>query len=70
MTKAQHKSPREVLDETATSIKKLFLDLENGQLDGRPIAAAEIRTIASRLQGHVEDLLAASKSLRGAKAER
>jgi hypothetical protein len=70
MTKAQHKNPREVLDETTTSIKKLFLDLENGQMEGRPITAAEIRTIASRLQGHVEDLLAASKSLRDEKSER
>jgi hypothetical protein len=70
MTKAPRKNPREVLDETATSIKKLFLELENEQMDGRPITAAEIQTIARQLQGHVEDLLAASKSLRDEKPGR
>ncbi|HTB88676.1 MAG TPA: hypothetical protein VK743_12010 [Steroidobacteraceae bacterium] len=70
MTKAQHKDPREVFDETATSIRKLFLELENGQMEGRPITAAQIQTIAGRLQGHVEDLLAASRSLRDEKPER
>jgi hypothetical protein len=70
MTKTQHKDPRRVLDETATSIKKLVLDLENREIEGRHITATEIQTIASRLQGHVEDLLAASRSLRDEKPER
>jgi hypothetical protein len=70
MTKAQHKNHRKVLDETATSIKKLVLDLENREMEGRPITATEIQTIAGRLQGHVEDLLAASRSLRDEKSER
>ena len=68
MTKAQHKDPRKVLDETATSINKLVLELENREIEGRPITATEIQTIAGRLQGHVEDLLAASMSLRDEKS--
>jgi len=39
-------------------------------MEGRPITAAQIQTIAGRLQGHVEDLLAASRSLRDEKPER
>jgi hypothetical protein len=70
MTKAQHKNSRQILDETATSISKLVLDLENREIEGRPITATEIQMIASRLQGHIEELLAASRSLRDEKSER
>jgi hypothetical protein len=63
MTKTAHKDPRKVLDETASSIKKLLLDLESREIDGRPITATEIQAIAGRLRGHLEDLLAASSSL-------
>jgi hypothetical protein len=70
MTKAPHKDPGKVLDETATSIKKLVQDLENRETAGPPITSTEIQTIASRLQAHVEDLLAASRSLRNEKPER
>ena len=64
MNKTPHKDPRKVLDETATSIRKLVLDLENREMEGRPVTATEIQTIASQLQVHVEDLLAASRNLR------
>lgn len=64
MTETKHNSHRRVLDETASSIKKLVLDLENREMEGRPMTAGEIKAIASRLQLHVEDLLAASRGLR------
>ena len=67
MSKTHPKDPREVLDETATSIRKLVLDLENREMEGRAVTAREIQTIASRLQVHVEDLLAASRNLRDEK---
>jgi hypothetical protein len=70
MTKEQQSDSRKVLDETATSIKKLVLDLEKREFEGRPVTAGEIQSIASRLQGHVEALLAASRSLREEKSER
>jgi hypothetical protein len=70
MTTAQHKNPRKLLDETATSINKLVLDLENREMEGHPVTANEIQTIASQLQAHVEDLLAAAKSLRDEKSGR
>src|ERR1700723_283161 len=70
MTKTEHKDHRKILDETATSIKKLVLDLENRETEGRPINATEIQLIASRLQVHVEDLLAASRGLRDEKSEK
>jgi hypothetical protein len=69
MTTTPHKEPRKVLDETATSIRKLVLDLENREMEGRPVTTSEIQTIASQLQAHVEDLLAASRSLRDEKSE-
>ena len=69
MTKTPHKDPRNVLDETATAIRKLVLDLENREMEGRPVTTTEIQTIASQLQAHVEDLLAASRSLRDEKSE-
>ena len=69
MTKTPDKDPRKVLDETATSIRKLVLDLENREMEGRPVTTTEIQTIASQLQAHVEDLLAASRSLRDEKSE-
>lgn len=70
MTKTEHQRHRKVLEETATSIKKLVLDLENREIEGRPINATEIQMIASRLQVHVEDLLAASRGLRDEKTEK
>jgi hypothetical protein len=70
MTKTEHEDHRKILDETATSIKKLVLDLETREMEGRPITATEIQTIAGRLQVHVEDLLAASRSLRDEKSEK
>jgi hypothetical protein len=63
----RNKDPRKVLDETATSIRKLVLDLENREMEGRAVSAREIQTIAGRLQVHVEDLLAASRNLRDEK---
>ena len=64
MSKTHHKDPRAVLDETAISIRKLVLDLETLEMEGRPVTAREIQTIAGQLQMHVEDLLAASRNLR------
>jgi hypothetical protein len=69
MTKAHDKDARKALDETATSIRQLVLDLENREIEGRRVTATEIQSIASRLQAHVEDLLAASRSLRDEQAE-
>ena len=62
MTQAKQE-PRKNLDEIATSIRKLVLELENREIDGRPMTATEIQAIAGRLRGHVEDLLAASRSV-------
>jgi hypothetical protein len=62
MTQAKQE-PRKNLDEIATSIRKLVLELENREIDGRPMTATEIQAIAGRLRGHVEELLAASRSL-------
>lgn len=70
MIKTPRNDHRRVLDETATSIRTLVRDLENRETEGRPITASEIQSIASRLQIHVEDLLAASRSLREDKSER
>ena len=70
MAKTQHNDPRKVLDETANSISKLVLELENREIEGRPITSSEIQTMADRLHVHVEDLLAASRSLRDAKSGR
>jgi hypothetical protein len=70
MTTAQHKNPRKLLDETATSINKLVLDLENREMEGQAVTAKEIQAIANQLQAHVEDLLAAAKSLRDEKSGR
>jgi hypothetical protein len=67
MDKTHPKDPRKVLDETATSIRKLVLDLENREMEGRPVTRTEIQTMASQLQVHVEDLLAASRNLRDEK---
>jgi hypothetical protein len=69
MTETNPNNHRRVLDETATSIKKLVLDLENSEMDGQPITASEIKAIASQLQIHVEDLLAASRNLRNERPE-
>jgi hypothetical protein len=69
MTKTHARNPRKVLDETATSIRKLVLDLENRELEGRPVTATEIQSIASQLQVQVEILLSASRGLREEKSE-
>ncbi len=69
MTKTQLNDHRKVLDETATSIKQLVLQLDAREMEGRLITATEIQKIASQLQGHVKDLLAASRGLRGEKSE-
>ncbi len=62
MTKT-NRSPRNALDSIAASIKKLSLYLESSEIEGRQLTATEVHTIASKLQTHVEELLAASKSL-------
>jgi hypothetical protein len=69
MTKTLNKDARRALDETATSIKKLVIDLENRETEGRRLTATEIQTIAGQLQAHVENLLTASRSLRDEKPE-
>lgn len=69
MPETKHNNHRRVLDETASSIKELILHLETRETEGRPMTAGEIKAIASRLQIYVEDLLAASGSLRGEKPE-
>ena len=69
MVKRNQRNLDKVLDETATSIKKLVRDLENRERMGDVVTAAEIRKIASQLQAHVENLLAASSSLRAVKSE-
>jgi hypothetical protein len=70
MTKPDQRDPSRVLDDTATSIKKLVQDLENRETEGAIVTATEIRKIAGQLQAHVEELLAASKTLRAVKSER
>ena len=64
MVKPDHRDPGKVLEETATSIRNLIQDLENREMQGAVVTAAEIRKIAGKLQAHVEVLLAASNSLR------
>jgi hypothetical protein len=64
MVKPDHGDPGKVLEETATSIRNLIQDLENREMQGAVVTAAEIRRIAGQLQAHVEVLLAASNSLR------
>ena len=68
MVDPEQRDTRRVLDETANSIKQLVVNLENGEMQGRRITASEIQSIASQLQGHVEHLLAASRSLRNGKS--
>jgi hypothetical protein len=68
MANASNKNPCDVLDETASSIKNLILELENREIEGRPMTATEIQTMAGRLQGHVGDLLEASRRLRDEKS--
>jgi hypothetical protein len=69
MVKPDHRDPSRVLDETVTSIKNLIQELENREMEGTVVTAAEIRRIASQLQAHVEGLLAASSSLRAVKSK-
>jgi hypothetical protein len=61
---------RKALDAIAASIKKLSLHLESSEIEGRQLTATEIHTIASKLQTHVEELVAASKSLRDEASDR
>jgi hypothetical protein len=70
MTKTRNIDPRKALDEIATSIKSLAIDLENRETQGRRPTATEIQTIAGQLQAHVENLLAASRNLRDEKPEK
>jgi hypothetical protein len=63
-TKIIDRNPRAVLDETATSIRKLVGELENREREGTLLTAREIQAIAGQLQGHVEVLLAAAGNLR------
>jgi hypothetical protein len=63
MTKTP-RNPRKDLDQIAASIKRLTLYLENSETEGRSLTATEIDAVANKLQTHVEELLAASKSLR------
>jgi hypothetical protein len=69
MTKKDRSHAGKLLDETATSIRNLVFDLEIREREGRPVTATEIQTMASRLQLHVEDILAALDSLRDKKSE-
>jgi hypothetical protein len=63
MTTIHQRDPIKILDETASSLKRLVRDLENRESEGRLVTATEIQTIASRLQTHVADLLSASSRL-------
>ena len=69
MNKKDRSDPSKLLDETATSIRKLVFDLEIREREGRPVTATEIQKIASRLQVHVKDVLAALESLRDKKSD-
>jgi hypothetical protein len=69
MTKKDRSDPSKLLDETSASIRNLVLDLEIREREGRPVTATEIQSIASRLQVHVENVLAALESLRGKKSQ-
>jgi hypothetical protein len=66
MIEKEQKDPREILNETATSIQRLVEDLENRKTGGRGVTSTEIQRIAGQLQAHVEELLIASHSLREA----
>jgi hypothetical protein len=68
MVSQDPRDPSKVLDETATTIKKLIQDLESRDMEGT-VTAADIRKIAGQLQAHVEHLLAASNSLRAVKSK-
>jgi hypothetical protein len=63
MITIHQRDPIKVLDETASSLKRLVRDLEDRETEGRVVTATEIQTIASQLQTHVADLLSASSSL-------
>ena len=63
-TKSIDRNPRKVLDETATSIRKLVVELESREREGNLLAAGEIQAIAGQLQAHVEHLLSAAGNLR------
>jgi hypothetical protein len=69
MVRFEQRDPSNVLDETATLIGKLALDLENREIEGESISRAEIRKIASQLQAHVRDLLAISNNLQAVKSK-
>jgi hypothetical protein len=69
MINKHQKDPRQVLDDIATSNRKLVMELEDRVIEGRHITATEIPTIDGQLRVHVEDLLAISSSLRDEKSE-
>jgi len=69
MTKKDQKDPSKIIDETASSIKRLVEELENRESKGDGVTTREIQRIASQLQAHVGDLLAASNRLREQKSE-
>jgi hypothetical protein len=56
------------LGEISASIKELSLYLDNHESAGKGLTASEIHTLATKLQAYVEELLAASKSLRDDKS--
>jgi hypothetical protein len=64
MTTTDRKDASRVLDETASSLKRLVRDLEDRETQGSVVTTTEIQTIAGQLQTHVEELVAASKGLR------
>ncbi len=68
MTKP-HKNSRSALDEIASAIKKLIADLEEREMEGGHLTGTEIDAFASKLQSHVQALLAASKGLQDQKLD-
>lgn len=68
MTKPR-KNPRSALDEIAAAIKRLIADLEEREMEGGHLTGTEIDALASKLDGHVRALLAASKGLQGQKLD-
>ena len=62
-------NPHKALEDIAASIKELSLYLETSEIEGRHLTATEVHTMASKLQTHVEQLLATSKGLRDHKSD-
>jgi hypothetical protein len=53
-----------IVDDVATSIKRLANELEIREKDGEILKAAEIRAVADQLRSHVKKLLSAVSRLR------